>query len=67
MISAIGYMVGCYILTRMFGVLFKNKPDSTAHPIPVILAAITIIVTLVMIGSLILGDLSTIDMSDFLR
>jgi hypothetical protein len=66
MIPAIGYMVACYIITRMFSLLTKKK-DGNESTITNILAGVTIVVALFGIYVLVTGELSTLDFGDLLN
>lgn len=45
MIPSIGYMIGCYVLTRMLSLII-GKREGKESPVTIIFAAITIIVAL---------------------
>ena len=64
MIPAIGYMVGFYIITRMFSLLTR-KPDGKESVITYILAGITILVAIFGLYVLFTSELNTIDLNSF--
>jgi hypothetical protein len=57
MIPAIGVMIGCYIITRMAQVLLGSEQE-WARGVSMLLAAITILVTALMMAQLITGSQS---------
>ena len=65
MISAIGLMVGAYIITRMFSMLIPRQENGKLSPIVVALAWVTIVVAIVGIGIIIESDFSASGFGNF--
>ena len=57
MIPAIGYMIGCYIITRMLS-LILGKKDGKESPVVIIFAAITVVVAILAIYVLFTQEIS---------
>lgn len=55
MISAIGIMIGCYILTKMFSMLLE-KDDRHSSSFPRALAVVTILITALCMLTLFVGS-----------
>jgi len=62
MIPAIGYMVGAYIITRMFSLLLKNK-EGKESVITIAFAIITILIAGFCMYVLFTGELNMADFS----
>jgi hypothetical protein len=55
MIPAIGYMIGCYILTRMAQIFFATPSERRPWPVAA-LAVITVVVTVVCLAALLSAE-----------
>ena len=62
MIPAIGYMVGCYIITRMLSLIISKK-DGKESPVVIIFAAITVVVALLAIYVLFTQEINLANLS----